>query len=483
MKKTSILTLISVLLLNTNLVFAEENATQIDANNAKVEAIIAEIEKAKSTQKEEISPIEIKKEVAKTEIQKIEVNATKTQENILVEVKKAEANATKTQENVVVEAKKVEATETKAQENVVVEAKKVETTVIPTVVKEKPVVAIEKNKEVQTKKIVPKAREHILVMPRVPEPPKAIELSPKLITVDSQGNIIRQNIDDLYPKRKKVIFSDRIAPERFRKKKKEETKEILPGDIKNGRVAAYLQSSFLSVKEVSSRLKAAGFEVLSEFKVDKKGTVTSIVFTNPSMKSAASHKMRGFAGTLRIVVDEKNKLVNISNPIYVMKAFMQKEYNPSVAEKVLLDIRSQFSDLKNSPEVVKFLTLERYHFMENMPFYQDMKVIKKAKTEVLLKKIEKAKKKKSIAYVQKLENGSYVIGVELGSRTSKFVKKIGYQNSGLLPYPVLIEDGEAKILAPQYYIAVMYPMLKMSQFMTIATVPGAITKDIDKIFR
>ena len=39
------------------------------------------------------------------------------------------------------------------------------------------------------------------------------------------------------------------------------------------------------------------------------------------------------------------------------------------------------------------------------------------------------------------------------------------------------------MLAPQYYIAVMYPKLKMSQFMKIATVPGAIAKDIDKVFR
>ncbi len=39
------------------------------------------------------------------------------------------------------------------------------------------------------------------------------------------------------------------------------------------------------------------------------------------------------------------------------------------------------------------------------------------------------------------------------------------------------------MLDPKYYIAVMYPMLKMSQFMKISTVPGAITKDIGKIFR
>ncbi len=109
-----------------------------------------------------------------------------------------------------------------------------------------------------------------------------------------------------------------------------------------------------------------------------------------------------------------------------------------------------------------------------------MKVIKKGKNKALLAKAQKSKK---VVYEQHLSNGSIVLGVQLGKRTSKFVKKTGYENSGLLPYPVLIENGEAKIMAPQYYIAVMYPYLKMSQFMKIATVPGAIVKDMDRIFR
>jgi len=118
--------------------------------------------------------------------------------------------------------------------------------------------------------------------------------------------------------------------------------------------------------------------------------------------------------------------------------------------------------------------------MEGMPRYNDMVVIKKASNDALY---ANAKKSKKILYEQKLSNGSIMIGVKLGKRTNKFIKKTGYQNAGLLPYPVLIEDGEAKILDPKYYIAIMYPMLKMSQFMTISTVPGAINKDIDKIFR
>lgn len=318
-------------------------------------------------------------------------------------------------------------------------------------------------------------------VPQVPDVPKVEAIVPDVITVNSDGEKISTTpIELIKRKKKKVVFSNHVAPDKFSLTNQKEKEEILVGDIKNGRVAAYLYSALLSVDEVKVNLEKAGFTILDSFKIDKKGKVTSIVFTNKEMQKAASKKMRGFAASLRVTVDSINKVTVISNPIYVMAAFMQKEYDEVLATKTLKQLRDNFTDLKNSEEIVKFKVLERFHFMENMPYYQDMKTIKKAKNKTLL---AKAKKSKKVVFEQKLDNGSILIGVQLSKRTTKFVKKIGYKNSGLLPYPVLIENGEAKILEPQYYIAVMYPMLKMSKFMTIATVPGAIGKDIDKIFR
>lgn len=63
------------------------------------------------------------------------------------------------------------------------------------------------------------------------------------------------------------------------------------------------------------------------------------------------------------------------------------------------------------------------------------------------------------------------------------LKKIGVENASLLPYPVLLENGKAKILAPKYYLAISYPLLKMAQFMTISSVPSAIEKDCKKLFK
>jgi hypothetical protein len=120
--------------------------------------------------------------------------------------------------------------------------------------------------------------------------------------------------------------------------------------------------------------------------------------------------------------------------------------------------------------------------MQNMPTYQDMLKVAIGKNEDLLKKARESKRVK-LVYEQKLSNGSTVIGVELSRRTGKFVRKIGYHNSQLLPYPILIEDNQAKILDPKYYIALMYPTLSMSEFMKIATVPSSIQKDCDRVFR
>ncbi len=316
-------------------------------------------------------------------------------------------------------------------------------------------------------------------IPDIPEVPKVEAIVPTVTVTNGSTSKTNAQIVEEATRKKVVIFSDHVAPEMMETKSTAE-KKIEVGDIKDGRVAAYLHAPFMKPKDVVKTLEGAGFTILATFKVDKKGTITSITFTNPELQKISAKKMRGFAGALRITVDKKNKLLSISNPIYMQRAFMQDEYNAALAEKTLATIRSSFKDLKNSDEIIKFRVLERFQFMEGMPRYADMQVIKKAPNAALLKS---AKKSKKIVYEQKLDNGSVILGVKLGKRTSKFIKKTGYQNAGLLPYPVLIENGEAKILDPKYYIAVMYPMLKMSQFMKIATVPGAISKDVDKIFR
>ncbi len=319
-------------------------------------------------------------------------------------------------------------------------------------------------------------------IPKTPEVPKVEAVVPTIKVHNSGSYKTNEQILEEFTKEKEVKFSNHVAPylvEETTNSADTDTK-IQVGDIKNGRVSAYLHTPLLSKSDVITKLKDAGFSVLATYKVDKKGYATSIVFTNEALIKAASKSNKGFASALHITIDKKDKLISITNPIYTLAAFLQDDYDKTLALQTLQTLRDTFANLENSDEMMKFRILKHYQFMNGMPKYEDMQIIKKAPTATLL---AKAKKSKKFVYQIDLLNGSHIVGVKLGKRTSKFIKKIGYKNAGLLPYPVLLENGEAKILDPKYYIAIMYPMLKMSQFMTIATVPGAINKDIDRIFR
>ncbi|MBX9633506.1 MAG: hypothetical protein K2X44_00870, partial [Magnetospirillum sp.] len=127
-----------------------------------------------------------------------------------------------------------------------------------------------------------------------------------------------------------------------------------------------------------------------------------------------------------------------------------------------------------------FAGLSDYHFMVGMPYYDDMSVVGEGTTADLVAKAQKAK---GTTAVVKLSDDRYVAFVDMDRRTNGFVKKIGTQNGQLLPWAVLIEDGQAKALSAKYFIAISYPLLTMSEFMTIATVPGAVEVDLKKIFK
>lgn len=322
-----------------------------------------------------------------------------------------------------------------------------------------------------------------ITMPKVIEAPKsnAVVIPAVKLDVQTQNTLDPDIKQKEYKKYKKgeVNFSKRVPPN-YDKKEKVSSKTVEVGEISNFRVNAYLRAPLISEDEIKTRLESAGFSVLGSYVVDKKTKVKSIVFSDKALTTAASRKSRGFAGTLRVLIDEKSGVMSISNPIYVMKAFMQEEYNSEMATQALKRLRTVFNEVQNSEDIIKFSRLENYQFMFGMPYYKDMKEVALGDNKALL---QRARKSNKIVYEQHLDNGSVVIGIKLSKRTNKFVKKIGYKNGGLLPYPILIEDNAAKILAPKYYIAVMYPMLSMSEFMAIATVPGAIEKECDKIFR
>ena len=248
-------------------------------------------------------------------------------------------------------------------------------------------------------------------------------------------------------------------------------------------VNAYLTGAFMTSEEVSAKLTAAGFEVIGAYTVNKKNKLETVVYTNDTLKAMANKPGRGFAALGRILVDSKNKTISVSNPVYFAKAFMQDETDYPAVSALKDKLTATFTGLKPSSDKWEYADLSDYHFMVGMPYYQDSAVIGEGSTAELLKKAESYKKGKFHLFTLKLAENKYLVGYALSKRTSKFPEKIGLKNAGLLPYTVLIENDEARMLAPKFYLAVSYPQLTMGQFMKIATVPGAIEKDLEKVFK
>ena len=319
------------------------------------------------------------------------------------------------------------------------------------------------------KRVVPKPLEPL----QAPKPLKAIKPiePPKAITFKENEKLLDRSIK----------FSKRMPPnydpnkmEKIKEERKK--KSLVLGKEQDGRISAYLKGDHKTSEEVKNLLTTAGFIILGEYDINSEKTIKSIVFTSDEILSACNKKERGFAGTLRVLINNEDKSLTIANPIYMLKGFLQDDFQENTANNVLTKITSNFTGLKNSEDVLKYNIVSNYHFMTGMPYYEDM--IEVGSGSNLLSKI----KKEDIVFSQKLENGSMLIGINL-SNLSDFTKIIGRDNAGMLPYPILIEGNKAKILDPKYYIAFMYPTLSMSNFMAIKDIPDDITRECKTLFQ
>jgi hypothetical protein len=246
-------------------------------------------------------------------------------------------------------------------------------------------------------------------------------------------------------------------------------------------VSTYLVGEHVSVADAKAKLTAAGFEIVTTYAPVKKGT--TIVFTNEALKAEAAKPGRAFAAVLRLFVDDKDKMISITNPVYFGKAFMQDDFNYDVFAAQLASINAAFPALKDSADKLNFDALSGFHFMMGMPYYNEPDTLGEAANDALLAKANKFKKGKLKLFELKLSDNSTLLGYELSKRTNKFVEKVGRANAAILPWCVSIENGKAVALNAKYYIAISYPLLDMGQFMGIATVPGAITKELEKPFK
>jgi len=235
--------------------------------------------------------------------------------------------------------------------------------------------------------------------------------------------------------------------------------------------AAYFTAPYADAKTVASKLKGAGFNILTAYSPAKKDYLKVIVVTNSALKKAAGKPKRGFAAIQKVLVNAKTKTVLTTNPTYWLKAFLQKDYSGSVANSTKKALGKALGKLTPTKDALSASKLAGYHFMIGMPYYEDMFELKKG---------AKAVKGKKRLFSLKLSNGATLYGVKMGKAAESFISTIGEDKALVLPYTVLIEGGNAYALHAKYYLAISYPLLTMGEFMKISSIPDTIERSLKK---
>jgi hypothetical protein len=245
------------------------------------------------------------------------------------------------------------------------------------------------------------------------------------------------------------------------------------------------KADYMELDALKQKLADGGLEVLGTHQVAGSNDYTVVVYTSKDLKKAAELKDRGFIAALHILHNSKDKEIVASNPEYFMRAFLQKDYKDGMAKPVNEALEKALGKLTPTADFLKTKKLKKYKFMVGMPNYDDFVRVGKGTTAELLKKLQ-ANAKGRIVFTQKLkEDGSALLcGVALPAEIEKFNEKIDtMKQSHLLPYSVLIENGEARIMHAKFYLALSFPRLTMGEFMKIMSIPGDIKDEFKTIFK
>lgn len=235
-------------------------------------------------------------------------------------------------------------------------------------------------------------------------------------------------------------------------------------------------ASYRSIPELEAQLAAQGLTVIGKHAVNGNEKYTSIIYTSKDLKKLGAEPGRGFIAALRVLHNAEKKELRASNPEYFIRAYYQKEYQEGMEVPVVKALQAALGKLEPTDDALTAKKLAKYKFMVGMPKYHDFERVAKGSVDELIGKLESNAKERIVFRLDIRGDGSSLLyGVGLPDGIEKFNDKIDTMNqSQLLPYTVLIEDGEANILHAKFYLAVSFPQLTMTEFMKIMSVPGDI---------
>jgi len=268
---------------------------------------------------------------------------------------------------------------------------------------------------------------------------------------------------------KKIVISSLIAT-------------LLASSLIAEKISSYEYGAFKSSNDVKSALRDNGLKIVGEYNAMQNPNYHIIAYTNNRLLADASKKDEGFAAVQKVLVSKaENKLI-FTNPEYFLHAFLGKGYKENDAKALNKKLTKAFGALKGSKDALEKDDIAGYHFMMGMPYYEDM--IEVAKGKNLGEKLEKNAGKNVVFKVKVATGVLYGVAMPTKDGEKSYISKIkGEKNSAFLPYMVLIQNDEAKILHPKFYLAISYPQLSMGNFMSISGTPGDIEDYFKALFK
>ena len=116
-----------------------------------------------------------------------------------------------------------------------------------------------------------------------------------------------------------------------------------------------------------------------------------------------------------------------------------------------------------------------------MPNNSSQFIVANGNTENLKAKLIKNAGER-LSFIMEVKPGTYLAAVQL--QEDHFASTIGSKDkAAYLPYTVVIENNQARILRGRFYIALSNPTLSMGQFMKIMSTPGNIRSEYERLFQ
>jgi len=227
-------------------------------------------------------------------------------------------------------------------------------------------------------------------------------------------------------------------------------------------ISAHYVTAAQSLEDVKSKLTANGFKIVATTNILKGHDVISV--TNEELQATNT-----YMAVINIGVSKGE--VRVQNPSYLGAAYLGDKYKYGQFKATVNALEKALGSFKGSKQKTELSDLEDFNFMMGMPKLNDTITVQEGK--------DLASKVKDSVYKLTLPNGSVLVGHKLKEETSKFLTTLSEeQNAQLLPYQSIVSKEDAQMLDPKYYLALSLPLLSMSQFMKISSIPDDIEDEI-----